>query len=836
MSEDTQPGDLVVRLQITGTASEISTRLVYNSSEVKTNGTEYFTLNFTNLYLRYPLDYEWWSANNYPNPFRFIVECTILADQTRRNIDFQLDLVDANDNPPRFNQSVYQINILESTPVNTIVSTAVSAYDIDSGIYGMFSYYLSNSSSPYYTYFQLLSTTNASLMLVKALDYNSMNPNFNLTIIAQDIANSSLSSQATLAIHIIDVDNLNPAFLSSNYNLNISINTSAGSEVIPTQGRIFAYDQDLGINATIIYSILTSNVYFTINNLTGVVTLQREFNSTMQFDLLVKAEQADNPNRFATTILRVNVYEINLYPPNFLNTPYTMFGYSTNNIDQIPVFNGSVQDNDAFPRLSYGYSCDNSLLYLNIKKTSLRDFQIRPIYFQTLPVCQPCRCSLNVTDGLYSSQTNLTVNLYTPISFVFNSYVFSVNYPLSTSNNNIGQILINSDARCSVQYSLVGQSSSLFSIFSTGNITWTNPSSTPTQEVYQMTVYVQQNCSQLTSNISTDVIVTISDLPSSNSSATTAAAASSSSRLDNGTIYAIIASVGAFILIVIAILFIIIYYNVQRAKQRVPPFFKIRKQSPAQGLTFFKSKSPLTDSSPYTLGVRDDDSSNSSTDQTSSSPLNNRLLSGRYKVNELPVNTTIEELLSSYDNRSTSSSSSSSGVADHVMTTNTGSFRTVVRETNDHQQLDTINEDRQWMNSNPEQRRSSSLRHQIIPDDAMDIISESHEVDTRVNFPTNACLTCLTRNSSNSMCSHAYSLLSSISTHSLLSSSSSSSSGSTTTVAACQQQTTTTTIVESSISGTGTDLGLSPSTILQQQPNSRNVLSRNLNEYLTVFV
>jgi hypothetical protein len=53
MPEDTQPGNLVARLQIIGTPSEISTRLVYNSSEVKTNGTEYFTLNFTNLYLRY---------------------------------------------------------------------------------------------------------------------------------------------------------------------------------------------------------------------------------------------------------------------------------------------------------------------------------------------------------------------------------------------------------------------------------------------------------------------------------------------------------------------------------------------------------------------------------------------------------------------------------------------------------------------------------------------------------------------------------------------------------------------------------------------------------------
>ena len=51
MSEDTKPGTLVASLQINGTPLEISTRLVYNSPEVKTNGTNYFTLNFTNLYL-----------------------------------------------------------------------------------------------------------------------------------------------------------------------------------------------------------------------------------------------------------------------------------------------------------------------------------------------------------------------------------------------------------------------------------------------------------------------------------------------------------------------------------------------------------------------------------------------------------------------------------------------------------------------------------------------------------------------------------------------------------------------------------------------------------------
>ena len=325
-----------------------------------------------------------------------------------------------------------------------------------------------------------------------------------------------------------------------------------------------------------------------------------------------------------------------------------------------------------------------------------------------------------------------------------------------------------------------------------GNITWSNPSSPPTQEVYQFTVNVQQNCSFLIMTISTSIIVTIRNFPS-----TILTSTMGSSGIDNGTVYAIIAGVGAFILIVIAVLFIIIYYNIQRVKHRVPPFFQVRKHSPAQGLAFFKSKSPLSDSSPYTLGVRDDDSSNTSSDQTSSSPLNNRLLSGHYKVNELPVNTTIEELLSSYDNRSTSSSSSSSGLGDHVMSTNTGSFRTTIRETNDHQQLDTINEDLQWVNNNSQQeRRLNGLRHQMIPEDSMDIISESHEVDYHLRQNTNACVKCLNSNSNNHVCSISCSSLSSSSTHLLFSSSSSSSSGSTTTVAACQQQTTTTTTVE----------------------------------------
>ena len=95
------------------------------------------------------MDYEWWTSNGFPNPFRFIVQCIILADRSVHDIDFQLDLIDVNDNPPNFSQAVYHINLTETTLVDTILSTDIVAIDPDSGVAGTFSYYLQKNLSTY---------------------------------------------------------------------------------------------------------------------------------------------------------------------------------------------------------------------------------------------------------------------------------------------------------------------------------------------------------------------------------------------------------------------------------------------------------------------------------------------------------------------------------------------------------------------------------------------------------------------------------------------------------------------------------------------------------------
>ncbi|CAF1336805.1 unnamed protein product, partial [Didymodactylos carnosus] len=150
-----------------------------------------------------------------------------------------------------------------------------------------------------------------------------------------------------------------------------------------------------------------------------------------------------------------------------------------------------------------------------------------------------------------------------------------------------------------------------------------------------------------------------------------------------------------------------------------------------------------------------------------------RLLSGHYKVSEPPMlssshsshhhhtnrTPTLEDLLSTYDNRSSTSESSSSAETPTIAH-RPGSFRTTlsIREPdfnfndNHHQQhqlptstiLDTINEDTAWEQQNNQHHRS--YRPLRPAEDSMDIISESHEVantnnslSTKTVSPSSSC-------------------------------------------------------------------------------------------------
>ena len=86
---------------------------------------------------------------------------------------------------------------------------------------------------------------------------------------------------------VSDVNDVVPQFTERSYRVRIP-DMPPGTYDIPLY-RVLAFDDDVGPNADIDYSIKTGrgNGRFKINPKTGVITSQKDFESGMQYDLTV---------------------------------------------------------------------------------------------------------------------------------------------------------------------------------------------------------------------------------------------------------------------------------------------------------------------------------------------------------------------------------------------------------------------------------------------------------------------------------------------------------------------------------------------------------------------
>lgn len=88
---------------------------------------------------------------------------------------------------------------------------------------------------------------------------------------------------------------------------------------------IHAYDQDTGINMELNYQ-LTSNPkdLFAIDELTGAIKLQNVITDydKRDYNVIVKASQRDNPLKSALTMTKIEIVEVNDYPPKFEKALY----------------------------------------------------------------------------------------------------------------------------------------------------------------------------------------------------------------------------------------------------------------------------------------------------------------------------------------------------------------------------------------------------------------------------------------------------------------------------------------------------------------------------------
>ena len=208
------------------------------------------------------------------------------------NLDFSIDsggsrffgqvaiqILDVNDNPPRFSQDSFTINLPESegnssTPLNCGDDNTRSKF---SGLVATDSDD-SSSGAMYFVEGDLFSLPSPNYPCVQGtgLDRDVPPSSYSFTLIAQDAGNSSLRSTTNVTFVLSDINDNYPNFTTDGNATTIDESLAVGSVVY----RFEASDIDFGINGTegIVYSISGSSA-FSINRGNGTITLDAMVNA-----------------------------------------------------------------------------------------------------------------------------------------------------------------------------------------------------------------------------------------------------------------------------------------------------------------------------------------------------------------------------------------------------------------------------------------------------------------------------------------------------------------------------------------------------------------------------
>ncbi|XP_058590118.1 protocadherin beta-3 [Neofelis nebulosa] len=258
-------------------------------------------------------------------------------------------VLDINDNAPEFTQTLYEVQILETSPLNSVVVT-VSATDLDTGNFGTVSYAFFHASEEIRKTFQLNPIT-GDIQLVKYLNFEEMNT-YELDIEAKD--GGGLSGKTTVIVQVVDVNDNPPE-------LTLSSITSPIPENSPeTVVAVFSVsDLDSGENGRIMCSIEDSLPFIlkpSVENFYTLLTntpLDRETKS--EYNITITVTDLGTPRLKTQHNITVTVSDVNDNAPAFSQTTYTL-RVRENNSPALHIGSVSATDRDSGANAQVTYS------------------------------------------------------------------------------------------------------------------------------------------------------------------------------------------------------------------------------------------------------------------------------------------------------------------------------------------------------------------------------------------------------------------------------------------------------------------------------------------------
>uniref|UniRef100_A0A673CKM4 Protocadherin-19 n=1 Tax=Sphaeramia orbicularis TaxID=375764 RepID=A0A673CKM4_9TELE len=237
-------------------------------------------------------------------------------------VQLNIKVIDSNDNNPVFDEPVYTVNVMENSPINTLVID-LNATDPDEGTNGeivySFNSYVTEKTRDAFK----IDPRSGIITVNGVLDYETTQI-YEIDVQAKDLGPNSIPAHCKVTVNVMDMNDNPPviSLLSLNTEMvEVSENAQRGYVI----ALVRVSDKDSGANGKV-QCRLQGNVPFRLQEYESFSTilvdgrLDREQKDT--YNLTIQAEDSGIPPLRATKSLVVKVTDENDNPPLFLKPHY----------------------------------------------------------------------------------------------------------------------------------------------------------------------------------------------------------------------------------------------------------------------------------------------------------------------------------------------------------------------------------------------------------------------------------------------------------------------------------------------------------------------------------
>ncbi len=279
-------------------------------------------------------------------------QCEIVAEDggdppKSGTVLIDIEILDANDNDPVFENSTYEVHVFENTPLYTTI-IRVKAKDPDESANGDVVYQFSKHTQQSYGHLFAIDSTTGEIYVYGELDYEQGNI-YLLSVTANDRGPDSLPAHATVIVRVEDINDNPPAItvntLTTNGDAHVSENAPPGTFV----AHISVEDADSGQNKKFSCAVDNGNfqlqkLYQTEYKIVTAHTFDRELHPF--FDLTLQCTDKGTQPQTSYAHIRVTVMDENDHTPQFTQYFYTATIIENNHRDDF-VIEVTATDRDA---------------------------------------------------------------------------------------------------------------------------------------------------------------------------------------------------------------------------------------------------------------------------------------------------------------------------------------------------------------------------------------------------------------------------------------------------------------------------------------------------------